>query len=199
MSLESIGSFCISSFICWRALLKYSEEWTTDTVSLRWFDVRFKSGCLGSFHFNLKGGLCYVYLRFVGHLHPGTPLLSWTAHPFRLYQMHWLVNSGYKDGYALHLGLSSHPPVGPTTSVVLLDFLYVLCDWDRCLLILSSVLFMKIFDSIFQMTSSKVIGLRLFTGPCVFFGFGRGSRISVPSLILVSFLSWIPFSILAIS
>ena len=113
MSLESISSFCISSFICWRALLKYSEEWTTDTVSLRWFDVRFKSGCLGIFHFNLKGGLCYVYSRFVGHLHLGTPLLSWTAHPFRLYQMYWLVNSGYKDGYALHLGLSSHPPVGP--------------------------------------------------------------------------------------
>ena len=84
-------------------------------------------------------------------------------------------------------------------SVVLLDFLYALCDWDRCLLILSSVLFMKIFDSIFQMTSRKVIGLRLFTGPCVLFGFGRGSRISIPSLVLVSFLSWILFSILAIS
>ena len=35
-----------------------------------------------------------------------------------------------------------------TTSVVLLDFLYVLCDWDRYLLILPSVLFIKIFNSI---------------------------------------------------
>ena len=54
------------------------------------------------------------------------------------------------------------------TSVMLLDFLYALCDWDRCLLILSSVLSMKIFDSIFRITSSKVMDLRFFTGPCIF-------------------------------
>ena len=32
-----------------------------------------------------------------------------------------------------------------TTSMVLLNFLYALCDWDRCLLILPSVLFIKTF------------------------------------------------------
>ena len=34
------------------------EEWIINTASLRWSDVRFKSGCLGIFRFNLKGGLC---------------------------------------------------------------------------------------------------------------------------------------------
>ena len=53
------------------------------------------------------------------------------------------------------------------TLVVLLDFLYALCDWDRCLLILSSVLSLKIFDSTFRIIFSKVMGLRYFTGPCL--------------------------------
>ena len=57
------------------------------------------------------------------------------------------------------------------TLVVLLDFLYALCDWDRCLLILSSVLSMEIFDSTFLVFSSKVMHLKFFTGPCVFFSF----------------------------
>ena len=51
---------------------------------------------------------------------------------------------------------------------------------------------MKIFDSIFRMISSKVVGLRFFTGPCVFFSLGSGSRIPVRNLIPVSFLSLDP-------
>ena len=58
-------------------------------------------------------------------------------------------------------------------SAVVLPFLYVLCDWARCLLILS-FLFMKILEIIFLITTSKVMDQRFFTGLCIFLGFGSG-------------------------
>ena len=84
-------------------------------------------------------------------------------------------------------------------SVVLLLFLYALCDLARYLLILSSDLFMKILEIIFLITSSRVIGRRFFTGLWVFFSFGSGSNTPVPSFTSALVVSNIPFSILLIS
>ena len=84
-------------------------------------------------------------------------------------------------------------------SVVLLLFLYALCDLARYLLILSSDLFMKILEIIFLITSSRVIGRRFFTGLRVFFSFGSGSNTPVPSFTSALVVSNIPFSTLLIS
>ena len=53
-----------------------------------------------------------MYLRFEAHLHPETPLLSLTALPVYCIECAGHADSSYKDGFALHLGLSSHPSVG---------------------------------------------------------------------------------------
>ena len=83
--------------------------------------------------------------------------------------------------------------------VELLLFLYALCDWARYLLILSPVLFMKIWEKIFLINSSRVIGRRSFTGPWIFFDFRSGSNTPVPNLTSSLLVSNIPFSILLIS
>ena len=63
------------------------------------------------------------------------------------------------------------------TLAQLLNFLYALCDWDRYLLISSSVLSMEIFDSIFRVTSSKV-------------EMSDGPEVSHWSLCLLQLLKW---------
>ena len=67
------------------------------------------------------------------------------------------------------------------------------------LLILSSVLFIKIFKRIFLIASSRVIDQRFFTGLWVFFSFGSDSNTPVPSFTSSLLVSNIPFSILLIS
>ena len=84
---------------------------------------------------------------------------------------------------------------------------FVFWQWSICVLIryllmLSSVLFMKIFGRIFLIASSRVISRRFFTGPWVFFGIGRGNNTPVPSFLFS--ICWvicsdILFSILLIS
>ena len=172
------------------------EEWATDTVSLRWSYVRFKSGCLDFSTLTSRGVSASSVLKIRSS--SSSRNSSTIFNSSSLYIVSNALDMSIPvikmvlpciwDLAAIHLW--AH-----TTSVVLLDFLYALCDWNRCLLILSYVLSMNIFDSIFRITSSKLTGRRFFTGPSVFFGFWSGSRIPVPNLILISFLSYIPFII----
>ena len=173
MSLQPIGSFCISSFISWRGLLKYSVK-SGSLILPPWGDPMLDSKVVAWAFSALTSRV--VSASSVLKIRMSSSSINYSAIlnslslqiVLNVLDMSILV---IKMAMCCAWVLAAIHLLAYTTLAVLLDFLYALCDWDRCLLILSSVLSMKIFDSIFRITSSKVMGPKFCTGPCVFFGF----------------------------